>query len=117
MPKHKDRDKIITEAIKALEHGVSPKTIAIKHSIPYTTLASWLRYNLDAYRARHKFIEMNLAGYSGKRRDWHLNMRLTHLSLYRQLHGMPPNPPPGSAKARRMAKNDPTNTPSVDRKA
>jgi hypothetical protein len=101
-----NRDKITQEAIQALAHGVSPKTIAIKHSIPYTTLASWLRYNLDAYVARHKFIEMNLAGYSGKRRDWHLNMRLSHLSLYRQLHGMPPNPDPQYRKRAKQANKD-----------
>ena len=108
------RGKIIAEAVQALEHGVSPKTIASKHSIPYTTLAHWLRYNLDAYRARHSFIELNLAGYTGKRRDWHLNMRLSHLSLYRQLHGMPPNPTP-----RRKVKPEqtPLDTPSVDQRS
>jgi hypothetical protein len=92
--KHPNRDAIISEAIKALEHGVLPRTIAAKHNIPYRSLARWLQYNLDAYRARHLFMERHLAGYTGKRRDWHKNMRLSHLSLYRQLHGMPPNPDP-----------------------
>lgn len=112
-PKH-IRDAIIREAIQALEHGVTPRTIALKHNIPYTTLCDWLRYNQDAYRARHLFIASYLAPLQGKRRDWHLGMRLQRLSLYRQLHGMPPNPSsrrktPKPAKVDPLDQNDQSN--------
>ena len=105
MPRHINRDAIILEAIKALEHGVKPRIIAERHGISYNTLSKWLRYNQDAYVARHKFIDDYLAHLQGKQRDWHKRMRLERLSLYRQLHGMPPNPPqPRKSKRQEQGK-------------
>jgi hypothetical protein len=111
IPQH-IRDNAVNQAIKGLMHGVPVATTAASLGLNHATISYWLRHNIDAYHARLCFITSFQYARDPKKNAFRKRSQLERLVTYRRLHGMPPNPSPGSAKARRIAASG---TPSVDR--
>jgi hypothetical protein len=80
-------------AIPALRAGVPVATIARQANIAPRTLSRYLQHNHNAFHARADYWRTWQIANSPKRTAFWRRTRLERLSLYRELHGLGPNPP------------------------